>query len=88
MLKITIIDILAPLGPEGEQSEGGQRPPSSLSPFINLARGLAARRRFIVPPCHAGTIHLQTSMFSPGFEPSPYGTAVSVANRYTGWATS
>ncbi|GFT40090.1 hypothetical protein TNCV_2171071 [Trichonephila clavipes] len=26
-------------------------------------------------------------MSSPGFEPSPYGTAVSVANHYTGWAT-
>ncbi|GFW49501.1 hypothetical protein TNCV_2842821 [Trichonephila clavipes] len=24
-------------------------------------------------------------MSSPGFEPSPYGTAVSVANQYTGW---
>ncbi|GFX11302.1 hypothetical protein TNCV_2803661 [Trichonephila clavipes] len=27
-------------------------------------------------------------MFSPGFEPSPYGTAFSVANHYIGWATS
>ncbi|GFS64325.1 hypothetical protein TNCV_3955261 [Trichonephila clavipes] len=34
-----------------------------------------------------GTIHLQTSMSSPGFEPSPNGTAVSIANHYTGWAT-
>ncbi|GFW75918.1 long-chain-fatty-acid--CoA ligase 5 [Trichonephila clavipes] len=34
------------------------------------------------------TIHLQTSMSSPGYEPSPYGTAVSVANYYTGWATN
>ncbi|GFY36493.1 hypothetical protein TNCV_26991 [Trichonephila clavipes] len=33
------------------------------------------------------TIHLQTSMPSPGFEARPYGTAVSVANRYTEWAT-
>ncbi|GFV64247.1 hypothetical protein TNCV_3000121 [Trichonephila clavipes] len=40
-----------------------------------------------VPPSRAGTIHLQTSMSSPGFEPSPYGTVVSAANRYTGWAT-
>ncbi|GFU23977.1 hypothetical protein TNCV_3332051 [Trichonephila clavipes] len=29
-----------------------------------------------------------TSMPSPGFEPSPYGTAVSVTNRYTGWAVT
>ncbi|GFS71034.1 FLJ37770-like protein [Trichonephila clavipes] len=26
-------------------------------------------------------------MSSPAFEPSPNGTAVSVANHYTGWAT-
>ncbi|GFY34191.1 hypothetical protein TNCV_2504941 [Trichonephila clavipes] len=36
-------------------------------------------------PCREGTIHLQTSMSSPGFEPRPYGTAVSVTNHYTGW---
>ncbi|GFT34270.1 uncharacterized protein TNCV_1557611 [Trichonephila clavipes] len=50
-------------------------------------RGLAARRLFKVLPCHKSTILLQTSLSSPGFEPSPYGTAVSVANHYTGWAT-
>ncbi|GFU33152.1 hypothetical protein TNCV_4156691 [Trichonephila clavipes] len=53
----------------------------------NHTRGLAVRRLFRVPPCRKGTIHLQTSMSSPGFEPSSYGTAVSVANHYTGWAT-
>ncbi|GFX01261.1 hypothetical protein TNCV_4582271 [Trichonephila clavipes] len=37
-------------------------------------------------PCHKGSIHLQTSMPSPGFEPRPYGIAVSVTNHYTGWA--
>ncbi|GFV35448.1 hypothetical protein TNCV_3204801 [Trichonephila clavipes] len=26
-------------------------------------------------------------MSSPGFEPSPYGTAVSIANHSTGWVT-
>ncbi|GFU11456.1 hypothetical protein TNCV_1983651 [Trichonephila clavipes] len=36
-------------------------------------------------PYRKGTVHLQTSMSSPGFEPRPYGTAVSVANHYTGW---
>ncbi|GFS61213.1 hypothetical protein TNCV_3104721 [Trichonephila clavipes] len=57
------------------------------SPSNNLTRGLQARRLFRVPPCHQGTIHSQTSMSSPGFEPRPYGTAVRVANHYTGWAT-
>ncbi|GFU06304.1 hypothetical protein TNCV_4765971 [Trichonephila clavipes] len=53
----------------------------------NHTRGLTAQRLFNVPPCRKGTIPLQTSMSSPGFEPSPYGTAVSVTNPYTGWAT-
>ncbi|GFU50868.1 hypothetical protein TNCV_4460781 [Trichonephila clavipes] len=57
---------------------------SSASP--NHTRGLAARRLFRVPPCRKDTIHLQTSMSSPGFEPSTYGTAVNVANHYTSWA--
>ncbi|GFS89531.1 hypothetical protein TNCV_1810271 [Trichonephila clavipes] len=47
----------------------------------------AARWLFKVPPCREGTMHLQTSMSSPGFEPSPNDTAVSVANHYTKWAT-
>ncbi|GFU56594.1 hypothetical protein TNCV_1407331 [Trichonephila clavipes] len=37
-------------------------------------RGLAARQLFRVPPCRKSTIHLQTSMSSPGLEPGPYGT--------------
>ncbi|GFW15171.1 hypothetical protein TNCV_173181 [Trichonephila clavipes] len=57
------------------------------SPSTNLTRGLAVRRLLIVPPHREGTIHLQTSVPSPGFEPRPYATAVSVANHYTGWAT-
>ncbi|GFX30642.1 hypothetical protein TNCV_4861661 [Trichonephila clavipes] len=38
---------------------------------------------FRVPICR-----IQTAMSSPGFEPSPYCTAVSIANHYTGWATA
>ncbi|GFY20848.1 hypothetical protein TNCV_1120821 [Trichonephila clavipes] len=57
------------------------------SPSINHARGLASRRLFRVPPCLEDTVHLQTSMSSPGFEPSPNSTAVSVANHYTGGVT-
>ncbi|GFV48951.1 hypothetical protein TNCV_1093511 [Trichonephila clavipes] len=56
-------------------------------PSTNHTRGLAARWLFRVSPCRKGTIYLQTSTSSPGFEPSPYGTAVSIANHYTGWAT-
>ncbi|GFW20666.1 hypothetical protein TNCV_1048891 [Trichonephila clavipes] len=52
----------------------------------NLTKGLAARRLFRVPLCRKGPIHLQTSMSSPEFEPRLYGTAVRVANHYTGLA--
>ncbi|GFV64830.1 uncharacterized protein TNCV_809271 [Trichonephila clavipes] len=50
--------------------------PCLSSPSINLTRGLAARRLFIIPPCREGTIQLQISMPSPEFEPRPYGTAL------------
>ncbi|GFW58094.1 hypothetical protein TNCV_2742401 [Trichonephila clavipes] len=54
------------------------------SPSTNYTRGLAVRRLLSVPPSRKDTIYLQTSLSSPGFEPSPYGIAVSVANHYTG----
>ncbi|GFX54167.1 hypothetical protein TNCV_2338031 [Trichonephila clavipes] len=53
-------------------------------PSTNLMRGFAARRPFRVPPHHEDNIHLQTSMPCMEFEPRSYGTAVSVANDYTG----
>ncbi|GFX98007.1 transposable element Tcb2 transposase [Trichonephila clavipes] len=56
--------------------------------FTSHKRGLATRQLFREPPRRKGTIHLQTSMSSPGFEPSPYDTAVSVSNHYTHWAES
>ncbi|GFS55549.1 hypothetical protein TNCV_1627701 [Trichonephila clavipes] len=56
------------------------------SPSTNLTRGLETQRLFRVPPRREGTIHLQTSIPSSGFEPRPYGTAVSVINHETGWA--
>ncbi|GFV85292.1 probable RNA-directed DNA polymerase from transposon X-element [Trichonephila clavipes] len=59
---------------------GGGQGHSHLSfPFTDHTRRLASRRLFRVPSCRKGNIHLQTSMSSPGFEPSPYGIAVSVA---------
>ncbi|GFT70296.1 hypothetical protein TNCV_2657731 [Trichonephila clavipes] len=62
---------------EGELHGGGQGSPTSLT------RGLATQRLFRVPPYREVTIHLQTSMPSPGFEPRPYDTAVSVASYNT-----
>ncbi|GFX81542.1 hypothetical protein TNCV_4509471 [Trichonephila clavipes] len=44
------------------------------SPSTNLTTGLAARQLFKVSPCREGTIHLQTSMSSPGF-PTPQQSA-------------
>ncbi|GFX95948.1 hypothetical protein TNCV_2085281 [Trichonephila clavipes] len=55
-------------------------------PSTDLKRRLAARRLFRGPPCREGIIHLQTSVPSPGFEPRPHGTAVSITNHYTRWA--
>ncbi|GFT84609.1 hypothetical protein TNCV_714521 [Trichonephila clavipes] len=56
---------------------------------VSMIRGRQASdmRKRKSTPCRAGTIHLQTSMSSPGFEPRPYGTAVSVAHHCTGLAT-
>ncbi|GFX62239.1 hypothetical protein TNCV_3306131 [Trichonephila clavipes] len=51
------------------------------SPSTNLTRGLTTRRIFRVPPYSKGTIHLQTSMTSPGFVPRPYGQH-QASNKY------
>ncbi|GFT23509.1 CCHC-type domain-containing protein [Trichonephila clavipes] len=56
------------------------------SSATKLTRGLAAQRLFRIPQFRKGTTHLKASISSPGFEPRPYGTAVSFANHYTGWA--
>ncbi|GFX37670.1 hypothetical protein TNCV_1261071 [Trichonephila clavipes] len=40
-----------------------------------------------VPPCHIGTVHLETSVSSLGFEIRFYVTAVSVNNHNIGWLT-
>ncbi|GFW57836.1 hypothetical protein TNCV_2927551 [Trichonephila clavipes] len=66
---------------DSQQSTMSQGLPS-LFPF-HQSHERFARRLFRVPPCRAGTIHFQTSMPSSGFEPKPYGTAVSVTNHYT-----
>ncbi|GFV18406.1 hypothetical protein TNCV_2868621 [Trichonephila clavipes] len=44
----------------------------------NLTKVLAARRLVRVPPCRQGVKHFQQFMPSPGYEPEPYGTAVSL----------
>ncbi|GFV12630.1 hypothetical protein TNCV_4425831 [Trichonephila clavipes] len=55
---------------------------SSFSP--NLTRGLAPIYDTPMPRWHHAFTNNKTS---PGFEPKPYGTAVSGPNHYTGWAT-
>ncbi|GFW63766.1 hypothetical protein TNCV_3743741 [Trichonephila clavipes] len=67
----------------GRKPCGWPGPPTSL-PFPPTTReDLWLYGYLESTPCRKGTIHLQTSMSSPGFEPSPSGTAVSVANHYT-----
>ncbi|GFU93523.1 hypothetical protein TNCV_947651 [Trichonephila clavipes] len=41
---------------------------------VNLMRRLVTRRLFTELPCRKGTIHLQASMHSPGYDPRSYGT--------------
>ncbi|GFX89031.1 hypothetical protein TNCV_2853311 [Trichonephila clavipes] len=81
----TILPVSTPILKEGTWGWSGASHLSTHS--TNHTRGLAARRLFRIPPCRKVTTHLQTSMSSPGFKPRPNGTAVSVANHYTGWPT-
>ncbi|GFV63460.1 hypothetical protein TNCV_112451 [Trichonephila clavipes] len=37
-------------------------------------------RIFRLPPCHTDTMHIQTSMRFPGFEPRHYRTEASIPN--------
>ncbi|GFV87378.1 hypothetical protein TNCV_4033501 [Trichonephila clavipes] len=74
---------------DGEHTRRGQGPPTNLTRgrsvgcnlFIrtggpHATRGLRVGHPwFRVTPCRKGTIHLQTSVPSPGFGPRPYGTA-------------
>ncbi|GFU59518.1 hypothetical protein TNCV_3365431 [Trichonephila clavipes] len=55
------------------------------SPSTNHTKGLAAQRLFTVPSCRKGTIHLQTSMSSPGFKPSVMVPQSYVGNLHTSW---
>ncbi|GFW13618.1 hypothetical protein TNCV_1210841 [Trichonephila clavipes] len=86
-MQVTVRFCSVPPQFRGEHSGGGSGVSHLSSSSPNHTRRLAARPLFRVPPCRKDTIHLQISMSSPGFEPSPYGTSISVANHYTGWAT-
>ncbi|GFX12916.1 hypothetical protein TNCV_3659121 [Trichonephila clavipes] len=63
---------------------GGQRP-STYLPLPPTAREDLRLGGYL--EYSQGTIHLETSISSSGFEHWPYGTAVNVANHYTGWVT-
>ncbi|GFT03696.1 hypothetical protein TNCV_278581 [Trichonephila clavipes] len=65
-----------------EDTWGGQGLPTYLPLPSTSREDLRLDGYFIVPSCRGGTTHLQTFMPSPGFEPRPYSTTVSVANPY------
>ncbi|GFS98454.1 hypothetical protein TNCV_3478481 [Trichonephila clavipes] len=67
-IQVSVLFCSVPLQFGGRKPCRCQGPPTSLPP---TARGFAARRLFRVPPCPKGTVLLQTSMSSPGFEPVP-----------------
>ncbi|GFX60042.1 hypothetical protein TNCV_4557231 [Trichonephila clavipes] len=71
----------------GEHSGGGQGLPTSIPLLPTSREDLRLDGYLEYYKYRADTIHSQKSISSPGFEPSPYGTAVSVANHSTGWAT-
>ncbi|GFV87207.1 hypothetical protein TNCV_5114251 [Trichonephila clavipes] len=52
-------------------SGGGQRPPIYLPLQPTSREDLQLDGHSRVSQCHKGTIHLQASMLSPGFEPRP-----------------
>ncbi|GFW88612.1 hypothetical protein TNCV_828811 [Trichonephila clavipes] len=65
----------------------GEGPPTSLPLPPTLREDLRVDGCLKYPhAAREGTIHLQKSMSSSGFEPSSNGTAVSIVNHYTGWA--
>ncbi|GFW18634.1 hypothetical protein TNCV_1222951 [Trichonephila clavipes] len=66
---------------KGEHSGGGQRPSISLSLPPTTREDL--RLDSYLEYLHAAKALYIAPMSSPGFVPSPYGTAASVANHYT-----
>ncbi|GFV12340.1 hypothetical protein TNCV_1538351 [Trichonephila clavipes] len=58
---------------------GGQEPPTS-SPSIILTRGLDG---YLEYPHAAKALYIYKH---PGFEPRPYGSAVSINIHCTGWS--
>ncbi|GFV06604.1 hypothetical protein TNCV_2949261 [Trichonephila clavipes] len=61
--------------------QGGIEPSQSRlsSPSFNLTRGLRLDGYL---ECAHATLHSQTSMYSPMFEPSTYSTEVNFTNHY------
>ncbi|GFU84396.1 hypothetical protein TNCV_4124001 [Trichonephila clavipes] len=60
----------------------GQGPPTTL-PLPPTTRENLRLNGYLEYPHSTKALHLQTSMSSPGFKPSPYGTTVSVTKHYT-----
>ncbi|GFV35630.1 hypothetical protein TNCV_5016451 [Trichonephila clavipes] len=70
---------------EGEHLGAGQGLPP-LFPFPQPHKRAASSTAILEYPYAVKALfYLKTSLPPPGFEPRPYGTAVSVANHYTGW---
>ncbi|GFY14348.1 hypothetical protein TNCV_1021131 [Trichonephila clavipes] len=84
-MQVTVQFDLIPPQFQGRTSGGGQRPPNFL-PFHQPPERTCSSMAIQSTPCHKGSINLQTSMLSPGFESRPYETAVSVTNYYIRWS--
>ncbi|GFX81083.1 hypothetical protein TNCV_1910761 [Trichonephila clavipes] len=72
----------------GKNPGNGQGPPTSLFLFHQSHERTCSSMAIESTPCRKGTLHLETSMSSPGFEFGPYDPAAAIANYSTGWATA
>ncbi|GFV30090.1 hypothetical protein TNCV_3478331 [Trichonephila clavipes] len=70
----------------GEPSVAVREVSPPLSPSTNPTRGLAARR-LLNYPMPQGLYIYKHPYSLLGLRNHPYGTAISVANHYTGWVT-
>ncbi|GFV44880.1 hypothetical protein TNCV_4966341 [Trichonephila clavipes] len=85
-MQVTIRFCSVPTQFRGRNPWGDQGPPTSL-PFPPATREDLRFNGYLEYPMPQRHYTFQTSMSSPKFESNSYGTAVSVTNHYTGWAT-
>ncbi|GFX25430.1 hypothetical protein TNCV_1424141 [Trichonephila clavipes] len=67
----------------GDENEMDNAAPVSAS--SEMRNVMKIFQRNASPACRKGTIHLQASRSSPGFEARIYGITIRVSSHYTRW---